>query len=147
MNRTISRIAHLLALTGLFVLTIGFARASAVSHLSGSYRVIHKADLGSQTRIRLQLQLSNRGARDLRIERMTFWSGAHPGKAEAKSSPFVIPTGASSSTTQEFTIPRSEYRSLSHGTPLTLLVAVEGPEGRKAVELVRLDPISRGKVN
>lgn len=147
MNRTISRIAQLLALTGLFVLTIGFARANTVPHLSGSYRVIHKADLGSQTRIRLQLEFSNSGARDLLIKRMTVWSGHHPGKAEARSSSFVIRTGASSSTTQEFTIPRSEYRSLSHGTPLTLLVAVEGPEGRKAVELVRLDPISRGKAN
>lgn len=146
MNRKISRIANLLVFA-LLILTIGFARANAVSNLSGSYRVIQKANLGSETRVRLQLQLSNRGARDLRIQSITLWSSSHPEQAGTKSSPFVIRTGASTSTTQEFTIPRSQYRSLNRGTPLTLLIAVEGPEGQKATELVRLDPISRGKAN
>ena len=147
MNRTISRISHLLALAGLFIVTIGFARANVVPHLSGSYRVVQKAHLGSQTRVLLQVQLTNRGARDLRIERMTLWRSSHPAQGGARTSPFVIRNGASTSTVQEFTIPRSEYRSLSHGASLTLLIAVEGPEGRKATELVRLDAISRGEAN
>jgi len=146
MNRRIVRTLHLLLLTGLFIST-AFAMASTVSHLSGSYQILQTADLGPQTYIRLQLRLANRGQADLRIQRITLWSFLSPGKSATNSCSLVIPTGASTSTTQLFTIPRSEYRSLTRGTPLRLLVAVEGPEGHKAIELVRLDPISRGKAN
>jgi len=147
MNRSISRISHLLALAGLFIATIGFAQANTVSHLFGSYRVIQKANVGSVTRVRLQVQLTNRGGRDLRIERMTLWRSSHPGQGGTGSSPFVIRTGGSTSTTREFKIQRSEYRALTRGTPLTFLVTVKGPEGHEATEVVRLDPISRGKAN
>jgi hypothetical protein len=147
MSRTIYRTSHLFALAGLFVLAIGIAQASVVSHLSGSYRVIQKADLGPQTRVRLQLHLANRGGRDLLIQRMILWNSPHPGKTGAKPCSLLVRTGASISTTQEFTITRSQLRSLNRGTPFNLLVAVKGPGGRQAVELVRLAPISRGRAN
>jgi len=44
-------------------------------------------------------------------------------------------------------MPRSEYKLWTSGARLKLLVAVEGPGGRKAIELVRLDRISSGKAN
>ena len=141
------RISSLPVLASLLVLTIGFAQARDISHLSGSYKIIHKTDLGPQTRIRLQLRLANHGERDLRIQRLTLWGSSHPAKSTTDACSLLVHTGASASTTQEFTIPRSEYSRWSRGEHVRLLVAVESPGGRKAIELVRLDRISSGKAN
>ncbi len=147
MNHRISRIPNLLIVAGLFVLTIGFAQASAVSHLSGSFQVMQKTDLGPRTRVRLQLHFANHGPGDLHILRITLWGSSHPNEGGQKACSLVIHTDAAASTTQEFTIPRSEYRLWTHTTRLNLLVAVEGPGGRRATELVRLDRISGGKAD
>lgn len=147
MNPRNSRISPLLVLAGLFVLTIGFAQASAVSHLSGSYKVVHQTDLGPRTRVRLQLHLANHGPRDLHILRITLWGSSHPTDGEDKKYSLVLHPDASASTTQEFTIPRSDYRLWNRAKCLKLLVAVEEPGGRKTTELVRLDRISGGKEN
>ncbi len=147
MNPRISRISNLLVLAGLFAVTIGFARASDFSHFSGSYEVLRKTDLGSQTHVRLQLRLMNHGQRDLHIQRITFWDSPHLSGAGPHSCSLLVHPGSSASTTQEFTMPRSEYRVWTSAKRLNLLVAVEGPGGRKATELVRLDRISGGKAN
>ncbi len=151
MKRRMSRIPNLLALASLlvllFVVTTGFAQASETSHLSGSYKVIHKTDLGPQTRIRLQLRLANHGERDLLIQRLTLWGSSHPAKSATEACSLMLHTGASASTTQEFTIPRSEYSQWRRGKHVRLLVAVESAGGRKALEEVRLDRISGGKAN
>lgn len=147
MNPRIFRSSHPLILVGLLVLTIGFAHASELSHLSGSYQVLRKTDSGSQTRLRLQLHLSNRGERDLQIQRITFWDPPHHPGGTARACSLLVHPGSSASTTQEFILQRSQYRAWARETRLTLLVAVEGPGGRKATELVRLDRISDGKAN
>lgn len=141
------RLSHALVLAGLFVFTIGYAQASDVSHLSGSYQVIHKTDVGSQTRVQLQLHLSNHGQRDLQIQRITVWDSPHHPGGKPQACSLLVHPGSSASTTQEFTLPRSEYRSWTRSKRLNLLVAVEGPAGRKATELVRLDRTSDGKAN
>jgi hypothetical protein len=148
MNPRISRSSNLLVVAGLCLLTIGFAQASDLSHLSGSYKVVHTTDLGPQTRIRLQLHLANHGERDLRIQRLTLWGASHPRKSATEACSLVVRTGASASTTQEFVIPSSEYRLWRRGKDVRMLVAVESPSGRKTIEeLVRLDRISGGKEN
>jgi hypothetical protein len=147
MNFRVSRFSNLVTLAGLFVLTIGFAYASDVSHLSGSYQVLHKTDVGSQTRVRLQLHLSNRGQRDLQIQRITFWDPPHHPGGKPQLCSLLVHPGSSASTTQELTMPRSEYRFWNSAKRLNLLVAVERPGGRKSTELVRLDRIAGGKAN
>ncbi len=147
MNCRISRISNLIVVVGLFALTIGFAHASDVSHFSGSYRVLRKTDFGSETHVRLQLHLSNRGQRDLHIERITFWDSRHHPGGKPQACSLLVHPGLSASTTQEVTMPRSEYRSWTGAKRLNLLVAVEEPGGRKTTELVRLDRISGGKAN
>lgn len=148
MKHSFPRIFPLLVLAGLMVLTIGYAEASDISHLSGSYKVVHKTDLASETRIRLQLRLANHGQRDLLVKRISLWgSHSHPVKSATAASSIVVHTGASASTTQEFTIPRADYSRWSHGKQVRLLVDVEIPGGRSAIELVRLDQISSGKAN
>lgn len=148
MNRRISQVFSLLALAGCFIFTIGFAQASEISHLSGSYKVVRKTDLGPKTRVRLELQLSNSGPSDLQVQRLALVRSLHPDKGAHRACSLTVHPGASLSTTQEFTMPRSEYSQWSRGKHATLLVAVGSPQGRKAIEeVVRLDRISSGKAN
>jgi hypothetical protein len=148
MNRRISQSFSLLALAGFLIFTIGFAQASEISHLSGSYKVVQKTDLGSKTRVRLELQLSNSGPSDLQVLRLTLVRSLHPDKGARRACSLTVHPGAPLSTTQEFTMPRSEYSQWSRGKHATLLVAVEGPQGREAIEeVVRLDRVSGGKAN
>jgi hypothetical protein len=147
MNPKISRFSSLVLLAGLFAITIGLAHASDVSRLAGSYQVLHKTDVGSQAHVRLQLQLSNRGQHDLQIRRITFWDPPRHRGGKPQACSLLVRSGSSASTKQEFTIARSEYRFWNSAKRLNLLVAVEGPSGRKATELVRLDRISGGKAN
>jgi len=147
MSRRISRICCLFAVSGLLVFTVGFAQASAVSQLSGSYRVIRRTDLGSQTRVLLQLHLSNHGQSDLQIQRLTIWDSPHPAKGGSRPCSLLLHSGGSADATEELTIPRSEYLHWGHGANLRLLLTVESPGGRKATEGVRVNRISGRKAN
>jgi hypothetical protein len=138
---------YLLLVAGLFMFTARFAQASDVSQLSGSYQVVQKTDLGPQTHVRLQLHLSNHGQRPLHVQRLTLWDLPHADKGATQACSIVVLTGASADTTQEFTIPRSEYKSWKRGARPRLLLQVESPSGRGVTQVVRLDRVSSGKVN
>ncbi len=137
---------------GLFSFTLllfasGFARTSAAPELSGSYQVIAKTARGPQTRVRLQLHFANHTQRALRIQRLTLWDPPRADKGATKPVSLVVSGGASASTTQEFTVPCSEYRSWSHGGAPRVLLEVQTASGRTATESIRLDRISGGKAN
>jgi hypothetical protein len=127
--------------------TARFVQASDVSQLSGSYQVVQKTDLGAQTHVRLQLRLTNHGQRPLHIQRLTLWDRPHADKGATQACSIVVLTGASADTTQEFTVPRSEYKLWRRGARPRLLLQVEAPGGRGITRVVRLDRVSGGKVN
>jgi hypothetical protein len=149
MRRRISQIPYLLALAVLFAFATASAQASDTSRLSGTYKVLHKTELGSQTRVQLQLHLANNGPRDLQVRRINLRGAPHSPGAKPQPCSLLVHPGYSASATQEFTVPRSEYRRLrlNSGAPLELLLAVDAPGGREATELIRLDRISPRKAN
>jgi len=138
---------YLLVVAGLFMFTARFAQATDAFQLSGSYQIVHKTDLGPQTHVRLQLHLTNHGQRLVHIQRLTLWDLPHADKGATQACSIVVLTGASADTTQEFTIPSSEYRSWRHGARPRLLLQVDGPSGRGTTQVVRLEHGSGGKVN
>jgi hypothetical protein len=138
---------YLLVVAGLFMFTTQFAQASDVSQLSGSYQVVQKTDLGPQTHVRLQLRLTNHGKRPLHIQRLTLWDFPHADKDATQACSIVVLSGASADTTQEFTIPRSEYKLWRRGARPRLLLQIEAPGGRGTTKVVRLVRVSGGKVN
>lgn len=146
MNRRISQFPYLLILAGLSAF-VAPASAGTVSPLSGSYQVIGKTDVGSQTQVRIQIRLANTGERDLKIQRLTLWNSPHPPNRSDRKCSLLIHPGASAETTPEFTIPRSQYRQWERGTNPRLLLEVASPGGRKTTELLRLVRTSGGKVN
>ncbi len=147
MKRRIFRICdYLLVVGGMFMFATRFAQASDVSQLSGSYQVVQKTDLGPQTRVRLQLHLTNHGQRGLHIQRLTLWDLPHADKGATQACSIVVLAGASADTTQEFTIPRSEYKLWRRGSLPRLVLQIEVPGGR-GTKVVRLERVSGGKVN
>jgi hypothetical protein len=132
-------------ITGLFVLAVPFSQASDASRISGSYEVVGKTDIGSQTRVRLQLRLTNHEPRELRVQRLTVWDFSHPHKGGTQPCTIVLGAGASVGTTQEFTIPRAEFEMWTRGTRPRLVVEVQSSRGRITAEAVRLDREFKGK--
>lgn len=145
MSRSIPRTCSSLFLVHLVVIALGFATAAA-AQLSGSYKVIQKTDVGSQTRLRLQLHLNNRGSRDLYIQELALWNSPRSPKGNQPIS-LLIHRGGSADTTQELTVPRGEYTRWRQTLTLRILLGLENPQGRNTTELVRLDRVSSGKAN
>ena len=139
--------SYLLVVAGFLVLATSFSRASGAPPVSGSYQVVEKTNLGSQTRVRVQLHLTNHGQQALRIQRLTLWDLSHPGKGGTQACSIVIRAGGSTDTTQEFTIRRPEYEMWRRGTRPRLILEGQAPDGRKTIAVVRLDRASGGKAN
>lgn len=130
---------------GLLILAVPFSDAAGASRLSGSYQVIQKTDLGSQTRVRLQLRLTNHGANELRIQRVTLWDFSHAYRGGTQTLAIVLRADSSAGMTQEFTIPRAEYELWTRGGRPRLVVEVQSSRGRTVAEPVRLDREFKGK--
>jgi len=148
LSRISSRICHApnwIVLAGLFFLLAGSAQAGDASHLSGSYQIVSMTNLGPCAQVRLQLNLVNRGAKDLEIQRIAVWDSSRPTAGPATPSAFLLRSGASGSTTSDFLIPTSDLRLWTRGAPLRLVVTVEDRDRRKTTEFIQLDRISAGK--
>jgi hypothetical protein len=135
----------LLVIAGLAIFSSLVARANDTARVSGTYQVIRKAEVGGQTRIRLQIHLVNRGARELHIQRMTFWDFSHPTKGGSQNCSLVVHPANSADTTQEFTLPHAEYELWKRGGRPRLVLEIAAPQGRPTTEVLRLDRIVGGK--
>jgi hypothetical protein len=136
-----------LVLVGVSALPIHVAQAGDAPRLSGSYQVVHRADTGDQTSVRLQIHLVNRGPSELHVQRITLWNLSHPGRGATQSCSIVIHRAGSADTTQEFTVPRAEYELLKRGARPRLVLEVAAPGRHTTTEVVRLDSIVSGKGN
>jgi hypothetical protein len=122
-------------------------QSSDVRRLSGSYEVVQKTEAGPQNRVQLRLRLSNHRSEDLRIQRIALWDFSHPARESMRACFLLIHGGSSADTTQEFTLPRSEYESWRHGKGPRLLLEVLLPSGRTTTAAVELSATSSGKAN
>ena len=128
------------------VLLLPTARANDTG-LSGSYALIHRSNSDGQTRVRLQVRLTNRGTTDLHVRRVTLWDLAHPWPGGTRACPLTIHAGNTASTTQDFLIPQAEYALWKHGTRPRLVVEVESTNGRPITQVIRLEAKSGRKEN
>ena len=125
---------------------IPVARANDSPLLTGSYAVQNQADSGGgQVRLTLQIRLQNHGARDLRIQRMTFWDFSHPAKGATQACSIVVHAGSSAGTTQEFIVPRAEYELWKHGSRPRVLLEIGNENAHPSTVVVHLDRASGGK--
>jgi hypothetical protein len=139
--------ARLLIIAGVLAFALAVVRAADTMFVTGSYQVLQKTDRGSQTRVRLHLHLTNHGQRDIQIQRLTIWDFPHPTKGGSQASSVVVHALTSVDTTEEFTIPHSEYELWSRGTRPRIVLEVRTPDGRKTTQVVRLDRVQGGRAN
>jgi hypothetical protein len=128
-------------IVGIFLWAIPLSQAADASRISGSYQIVEKTDLGSQTRVRLQLRLTNYGQQAVHIQRLTLWDFSHPHKGGTQPCTVILAAGASTGTMQEFTIPRAEYELWTRGTRPRLVVEVQSAHGRPVAEAIRLERV------
>lgn len=147
MNRGFYRICCSLIAIPLVLTVTRLARAGDTPHLSGSYQVIRKTDLGPQTHVRLRVRLTNPGQRDLHIQRITLWDFSHPTKGATQFCSIVLRSQTSTEATLEFDVPRAEYELWKRGARPRVVLEIATTEGRTTTEAVRLNLVSGGEVN
>jgi hypothetical protein len=141
------RICNCLLVAGLIAFASQFAQGAASPPLSGSYQVLQKIDRGPQSRVRLQIHLTNHGPRDLHIQRLTLWDFSHPDKGATCACPLVVRSRTSADMTQEFTIRRPEYELWKRGTQPRLVIEVQMPDGHRTTQAVRLERVFGRRAN
>jgi hypothetical protein len=148
MRCRVLRTCHkLLVVVELFaIITVG-ANALHAAALSGSYAVIHKTDAGPRMRVRLELRLINREPHELRIERLALWDLPHPGKDGSQPCAIVLRARSAADLEEDFNVSRSQFKLWRRGSVPRLLLELRAPNGSRTTEIVRLDRISRGKVD
>jgi len=137
----------LLVAMGLLMGTAPFCHAGDVGKVSGSYEVLQKLNVGSQTRLRLRVRLTNHGQNDLNIQRFTLQDFSHAVRGGSQACALSMGAKTSLETTQEFMIPRANYELWQRGTRPRLVLEAQGPSGHKITEVVRLDPVPGRKAN
>lgn len=130
---------------GLIALAVPLSEASDGARVSGSYQIVQKTNIGSQTRVRVQLRLTNNETSELHIQRLILWDFSHPQKGGTQPCAILLAAGVSVETTQEFTIPRAEYELWTRGGRPRLVIEVQSSGGRTIAEAVRLDREFKGK--
>jgi hypothetical protein len=150
MNRkTLSNNIAFFVAAAMLLATPGWANSAAIGGISGTYRVVGKTEAGAHTRVRLKVHLTNHGQTLVHIGRLGLEEvtssarTAHKEKAQACS--VAIAAGGAADTTQEFTIPRAEFRTWQHGGAPRLLLEIEGPGGHKTTEAVRLTQVGENR--
>lgn len=135
-----------LALSVAFALAPQLAFAANSGPITGSYYVVRTTAVGDKARVEMHIHLVNRGSSQLSIRRMTLWSFSHPEKGGSRACAVIVPAHASTDTTQEFTLRRSDYHLWNKGFRPRLILRIGSADRRasipKSTAVVRLDPIS-----
>jgi hypothetical protein len=117
--------------------------ASAAPAVSGSYRVVDTADLGTDVRVTLSIRLANPSDNVLLISKVGLLGRAPAVHATEEVPVSVnIEPNSSSSFTQDFTMPKATYELMGKGVRPRLILQVQ-PAGENETQLtVSLTPAS-----
>lgn len=123
---------------------VQFSNAANIP-VSGSYEVIEKTDVGSQTKILLRLHLTNHGQELVSLQNVLLWDFAHPPSAGPRSSSITLHPGTSEDTTQEFVIPRLQFDEWQRGLRPRVILQLRTATGARITEAIRLDRVAPRK--
>ena len=132
----------LLAIAALFGLSVPLALANAAPAVSGTYQVVRKRLLGSQSQIQMRLHLVNHGSTAVLVQRITLWNLAHAERGGSTTCAVAVPAHASADTTVQFSIRRSDDKLWQKGFRPRLVLQMAGPGGMNSKAVVRLDRTS-----
>jgi len=122
------------------LLALSCPAASAAPAVSGSYRVVDTADLGTDVRVTLSIRLTNPSDNVLLISKVGLL-GLAPAVHATEEVPVSvnIDPNSSSSFTQDFTIPKAAYELMGKGIRPRLILQVQsaGEDDTLTVSLTR----------
>jgi hypothetical protein len=143
-HRTFRNHYCLAALLLVLILGVQLANASSVP-ISGSYEVIQKTDLGSQTKILLRFHLTNLGQSPLSLQQLLLSDFGHPPSSVSIAPSITLPPGTSKETSQEFVIPRLQYDQWIRGVLPRAVLELRTATGARITQAIRLQQVSSGK--
>lgn len=145
MNRRTFR-SHYCLLAALLVFTFGLQPANATDvPISGSYEVIQKTDLGSQTKILMRLRLTNSGRNSLYVREVLLSDFAHPASGGPLTPSITLHPGTSEETLQNFVIPRLQFDQWQRGVRPRAVLELETTAGAKITLAIRLEHVPARK--
>lgn len=109
----------------LFLFAVPFLQAG--SPVTGSYRVLEHTTRGPEAQIRMRIHLVNSTASGLVIQRMTLSNLPHTDRGSMRACAVTVRAHASVDTTQEFTIPRTQYQLWQRGMKPRFVLQVANP--------------------
>lgn len=127
----------------LLLITFGARSADAASHpVSGSYEVIGKTQLGSQTKVQLRIHLTNHEQDLLYVQRILLWDFAHPPVAGPTRLSIALGSGSTEETTQEFVVSRTQFDQWQRGLRPRVVLDLQTVTGFRITQAIRLDRVS-----
>lgn len=113
--------------------------------ISGTYEVIQKTDLGSQTKVVLRFHLTNHGQAPVVLQALSLSDfGYQPGRAPI-STAITLPPGSSQAISQSLVIPRLQFDQWKMGAHPRLVVELQTTTGSRITQAIRLERIPAGK--
>jgi hypothetical protein len=128
------------------LLALSSPAASAAPAVSGSYRVVDTADLGTDVRVTLSIRLTNPSDNVLLISKVGLLGLAPAAHATEEVPVSVnIEPNSSSSFTQDFTIPKAAYELMGKGVRPRLILQVQSAGGAETKLVISLTPAFGGR--
>jgi hypothetical protein len=128
----------------LFTFAVRPANAASVP-ISGSYEIVQKADLGSQTKILVRYHLTNRGQSSLSVQGVLLSDFAHPPNGGPLKPPVTLSPGASGDISQELVIPRLQFDQWQRGVRPRAILELQTAAGARATQAIRLGRVAARK--
>jgi hypothetical protein len=130
----------------LLLFTFGAQPANAANlPISGTYEVIQKTDLGSQSKVVMRFHLTNRGQAPLLLQALSLSDFGHrPGRAPLATS-ITLPPGSSEAISQSFVIPRLQFDQWKMGASPRVVLELQTTIGTRITQAVRLERVPAGK--
>jgi hypothetical protein len=113
--------------------------------ITGSYELIQKTNLGSQTKITVRFHLTNQGLNPLYLQELLLSDFGHPPSGQLLTPSITLPPGTAEETSQEFVIPRLEFDQWQKGVPPRVVLQLKTTTGTNITQTIRLVRVPAGK--
>jgi hypothetical protein len=118
---------------------------AATLPICGTYEVIQKTDLGSQTKVVMRFHLTNHSQAPVVLQALSLSDFGHqPGNAPLAAS-VTLPPGGSQVILQSFVISRMQLDQWKMGAYPRVVVELQTTAGARITQAVRLERVPAGK--
>lgn len=137
---------HLCRAAVLLVFTFGVCSANgANSPVSGTYEIVQKTDLGSQTKLLVRFHLTNTGPSPLSLQEVLFSDFAQPPVGGTITPSITLPPRTPEVISQQLVVPRLQYEQWQRGVLPRAVLEMKTSTGARVTQAIRLAHVPAGK--